>query len=310
MDISPHEDYLAQLPDSIPEEAEALESLCIDPAMLTAASSAASIPNSHLAVGPLVPNPYPSPHPVLTTTQSRSVSASSSSSSIFDDNIFSDVASGVSSADTSEDEGLVVTKPQRKVAPMPKRARFVSVPPIVSRSRALTPAWKEDNEQDELDSDSDSNSEEEYVDTPAPCPTKRRQSRAKAPRPVKKVKASAISHTSATSAASEAAKFHKKSGMWFHRSSSTGMWMCPMDGCHHSAALAGDIGRHLQSLAHAEDCGVEPHQCFGCNKTYTREDAIKRHHKRDVVCAQKHRVSFHFIVDKTLSNPLFQRNIV
>ena len=49
------------------------------------------------------------------------------------------------------------------------------------------------------------------------------------------------------------------------------LFRCP---CGHETSRKGDMTRHLQSLKHSERC----HTCFSCRVSFTREDALKRHH--------------------------------
>ncbi|KAF8708484.1 hypothetical protein AX14_013564 [Amanita brunnescens Koide BX004] len=55
--------------------------------------------------------------------------------------------------------------------------------------------------------------------------------------------------------------------------------------CGHRTGTMGDMTRHWQSKRHSEAA----FECKGCGKVYTREDALKRHMRRNDECARKAR---------------------
>jgi hypothetical protein len=63
------------------------------------------------------------------------------------------------------------------------------------------------------------------------------------------------------------------------------VYPCHIEGCGQVCASSGDLGRHMESLAHK----TPSYTCFGCGKQYTRTDALKRHHTNTPKCKQQHR---------------------
>ena len=72
--------------------------------------------------------------------------------------------------------------------------------------------------------------------------------------------------------------------------SNMGKFCHPMPGgyecsCGHRTGTMGDMTRHWQSKRHSEAA----FGCTACGKVYTREDALKRHMRRNDECARKAR---------------------
>ncbi|KIJ14423.1 hypothetical protein PAXINDRAFT_116119 [Paxillus involutus ATCC 200175] len=59
---------------------------------------------------------------------------------------------------------------------------------------------------------------------------------------------------------------------------------CFLDGCTHVCASLGDLQRHQLSLRHC----APSYPCLACGKSYTRQDALKRHLTGKVVCKRVH----------------------
>ncbi|RXW16729.1 hypothetical protein EST38_g9126 [Candolleomyces aberdarensis] len=55
-----------------------------------------------------------------------------------------------------------------------------------------------------------------------------------------------------------------------------GLWHCPFPDCSHKTSSEGDLGRHLESGAHA----THRYVCLAsdCLETFARDDSMKRHH--------------------------------
>ncbi|KAA1467127.1 hypothetical protein DENSPDRAFT_877070 [Dentipellis sp. KUC8613] len=63
---------------------------------------------------------------------------------------------------------------------------------------------------------------------------------------------------------------------------SRGLHPCPHSGCPQVCKSAGDLRRHLQSLAHTQPA----FGCAGCERRFTRPDALKRHHTQSRSCSR------------------------
>ncbi|KAF9238555.1 hypothetical protein BU15DRAFT_22331, partial [Melanogaster broomeanus] len=61
-------------------------------------------------------------------------------------------------------------------------------------------------------------------------------------------------------------------------------YLCDLDGCTHICSSAGDLQRHQQSLRHR----APSYPCLACGKSYTRQDALKRHLNGKVACKRVH----------------------
>ncbi|KAG1737127.1 uncharacterized protein EDB91DRAFT_1024072, partial [Suillus paluster] len=59
---------------------------------------------------------------------------------------------------------------------------------------------------------------------------------------------------------------------------------CLLDGCSQVCYSITDLARHRQSLRH---CPPE-YTCLGCQHTFTRPDALKRHLNGKPACKQAH----------------------
>ncbi|TFY61723.1 hypothetical protein EVG20_g6952 [Dentipellis fragilis] len=63
---------------------------------------------------------------------------------------------------------------------------------------------------------------------------------------------------------------------------SRGLHPCPHTGCPQVCKSAGDLRRHLQSLSHTKPA----FGCVGCERRFTRPDALKRHHTQSRSCSR------------------------
>lgn len=63
-----------------------------------------------------------------------------------------------------------------------------------------------------------------------------------------------------------------------------GKFSCPHDGCFKVCKSAGDLRRHLESLAHKE----RSYKCLACNTAFTRIDPLRRHLRNKSRCLEIH----------------------
>lgn len=66
-----------------------------------------------------------------------------------------------------------------------------------------------------------------------------------------------------------------------------GYYHCPFPKCPHKASSEGDLGRHLESSAHA----THKYYCLACLKDFAREDSMKRHWRGDDAKNKSHQAT-------------------
>ncbi|KZP23774.1 hypothetical protein FIBSPDRAFT_1042628 [Athelia psychrophila] len=158
-------------------------------------------------------------------------------------------------------------------SPSPPPASYSCIPAKLSRTSPLPSS----SQPDDCDSSDDAEGEtvngsddegDEYVEVEAPTMLLRSRALRYSRRDAQSLKLLPLPPTSSQSASR--ARPTKSKGT---KKGKAKEWLCPFDGCAKSCAVKGDLGRHLQSVDHAE----KQFKCNPCGKTFTRPDSLNRH---------------------------------